>query len=151
MIDRREAILAQLMAIFAAVPGILRVGRNMEDVSAAYRPAIVMHDAAESSEQLSGRPRQSPKDLMVLSPQIYLLLGARQSVVGSEVSALRALIIPAIYNDLTLLDLIGARRGNGDIHYTGCGLDTTPGENREARLELSFDFTYVLDIRELTD
>lgn len=150
MIDRHEAILARLMEIFVTVPGVKKVARNVEDFSAADRPAIVMHDAAESDAALNNRPAKARNGMMVLSPQIFILLGARALVVGSKISELRMAVLPRILNDDQLQELTGGRAGNGDIHYTGCGLDTTAGENREARLEMSFEFTYPLLMSELT-
>lgn len=152
MIDRREAILARLMEIFSEVPGIKTAARNREDVSGgkSTRPAIIMHDGAESTSGLNNRPLRSPHDMMVLTPQIFILLGDRSSVVGTDVSQYRSTLIPIIYGDSILRNLIGGGRGAGDIHYTGCGLDTTTGETREARLEVNFEFTYTLDINELT-
>jgi len=147
--DRREEILARLRMILETVPGIKKAARNLEEISGSDRPAIVMHDAAESDAGLANRLPKSKNDMMVLSPQIYILLGARALVVGSKISELRMAVLPVILKDEQLQELTGGSRGNGDIHYTGCGLDTTSGENREARLELSFEFTYPLLMTEL--
>jgi hypothetical protein len=146
MRDVREQILSRLMTIFEEVPGILTAARNREDVSGKARPAIIMHDAAEDTSDLSNRPRRVTKDEMVLSPQIYILLGDKADVVGSKVSEFRNWLVNLVWTDSILKDLTG---GNGDIRYTGCGLDTTTGETREARLEVRFEFTYVLDAAEL--
>lgn len=147
MIDRREEILARLRIIIEDVPGVREVARNREDISAARRPAIILHDAAESSSGLNARPRFAPNDMIVLTPQIFILLGERTEVVGSKISEFRDPLIKLIYTDAILKDLVSSQ---GDIHYTGCGLDTTQGENREARLEVSFEFTYPLKMAELT-
>lgn len=148
MIDRREEILARIRVILEEVPGVKRAARNREDVSGKDRPALIMHDAVEETADFPGRPRKTfSKDVMKLLPQIYILLGDRSEVVGSKVSELRSALVPLIWQDQQLKDLVGS---NGFIRYMGCGLDTTTGETREARLELKFEFEYTLDAAELT-
>lgn len=151
MADRREQILARLEAIFGTISGVAKTGRNVEDVTGKSRPAIIMHDASESSTDLSERPpgqngRVVPKDYMILSPQIAILLGDRAEVVGTRVSAMRSALVKAIWTDSQLASFLGNK---GDIRYTGCGLETQPGETREARLLVNFEFTYFLDCAEL--
>lgn len=151
MLDRREQILARLRVIIEEVPGIRSAGRNRDDVQGRSRPAILMHDAAEDTAALSNRPSgrntKNTKDLMTLSPQLYVMLGATADLVGGLISDFRRQLIPLVWTDAQLWDLVG---GNGDIRYLGCGLDTTTGESREARLEVKFEFTYMLDCKELT-
>lgn len=152
MIDRREEILSRLLEIISDVPGVVSAVRNREAVSGDKRPAVIMHDAAEESAGLENRPRGNTKDIIVLSPQIYILMGAPATDIGTLINGMRRILIPLILADATLRDLcatpVGANRG-GDIRYSGCGLDTTTGETREARLELKFEFDYVFDLAEL--
>lgn len=146
MRDVRELILSRLDTILEEVPGVVKATRNREFVSGKSRPAIILHDAGEDTSDLSNRPRRATKEEMVLSPQIDILLGDKSDVVGSKVSEIRNWVIYLVWTDSILKDLTG---GNGDVHYTGCALDTATGETREARLSIRFEFTYILDAAEL--
>lgn len=147
MIDRREEILDRLRVIGSEVPGILDSIRNTETISGTARPVVVVHDASEDTSGLAQRnARFFPKDLIQMTPQTFILLGARRLIVGTKVNELRRQFIQLVWTDSQLKALCGT---NGDIRYTGCGLDTSEGETREARLQLNFEFTYVLDVREL--
>jgi hypothetical protein len=57
-------------------------------------------------------------------------------------------LLPLIWTDGILKNLVG---NNGDIKYTGGGLDTSTGETREAVLEVRFEFHYMLDMQELKE
>lgn len=150
-IDRREQILSRLMTIFDEMPGIVKTGRNVEDVSGRNRPAIIMHDAGEETADIANRPNGAKKNFMKLSPQIYIKLGDRKEIVGSRISEFRNSLVKSIWGDVILRDLVGiGRNKESDILYHGCGLDTSTGETREANLEIRFEFTYLLDLNELT-
>jgi len=148
MIDRREAILVRLREIIEEVPGIVRAGRNVDDVSGGVsrRPAAILHDGAEENADYEGRPRFAPKDYITMTPSVLILLGARSEVIGTRVNDIRRLMIPLIYKDATLKSLCTAA---GDIKFQSGGLDTTQGESREASYELKFEFTYLSDTREM--
>ena len=151
MRDRREDILSRLETIFTEVPGVLRSARNIEDVSggAAYRPAIIMHDAAEERVMESRRPRGATKELMSLKPQIFVLWGDRAKLVATKVNEIRRDVIRLIWTDSIIRGIIGTST-DADILYTGCGLDTFSGETREAKMQISFDFIYLLDVNDLS-
>ena len=150
--DRRELILTQLLVIAQNTPGVIKVGRNMEDVTGRSRPAIILHDAMEESPaEEPGRPRGSMKDWITMHPQLYVTLGASTADVGQELDSFRAYLIPAVLRDPTLLDLVFfVRNGGGEIRYEGCGVETAWGERREGRMELKFALRYMLDVAELT-
>jgi hypothetical protein len=147
--DRREEILARLEDIFPTITGVMKTGRNVEDVSGGinYRPAIIMHDAAEEAVEWSNRPLGTVKELMALKPMILILWGDRTKIVATRVNELRRELIKQIWTDSILREIIGHKPC--DIKYTGCGLDTFSGETREARMQLGFDFIYLLDTNEL--
>jgi len=146
--DRREAILSRIRDILPQVPGIVRAGRNVEDVSGgvAARPAAILYDGAEENADYEGRPKFSPKDYITMTPQIIILLGARSENVGTKVNDIRRLLIPLIYKDETLKSLCTTA---GNIKFQSGGLDTAQGETREARYEIKFEFTYLSDTREM--
>ena len=147
--DRRELILVRLLVILQGIPGVTLGARNRGSVSGKAQPALVMHDAVEEATEISYSREgvhYAYKALMRLSPQIYILLGNPSDVIGSDVSAMRQLLVPAIWTDPTLRGYCGS---NGDVRYIGCGLTTETGETREARLDVKFEFIYVLSASEL--
>lgn len=148
MTDRREDILSRIRDILEEVPGIVRAGRNVEDVSggASARPAAILYDGSEDNADYSGRPKFSPKDYVTMTPQIVILLGARSEAVGTRVNDIRRLLIPLVYQDATIKQLCTPA---GDITYRSGALDTSTGETREARFEIRFDITYLMDSREM--
>lgn len=150
--DRRELILDRLETIFRAIPGIVKVARNREDVSGRSRPAIILHDGGEDSADYSQRPIGTPKDFITMSPQVIVLIGSPSDEVGTDINGWRAKVLPLIMQDVTIRQLCGVvygARAGGDLRYMGCGLDTVYGETREARLDLRFEFIYPLDPAEL--
>jgi hypothetical protein len=148
--DRREEILARLEAIIAVVPGAIKTARNVEDVSggAAYRPAIILHDATEEPLEMPNRPRGATKNLVILKPQIFILWGDKARLVATKVNEVRRSLINLVWTDSILREIIGSSR-DADIKYGGCGLDTYTGESREAKMLVNFDFIYLLDAEEL--
>jgi hypothetical protein len=153
MLDRREQILQRLEYIFTTIPAVTKTARNREDVSGKSRPAILLHDAAEDVVDLGERPATATKDFVTMSPQIMVLLGAPAGDVGTQIAAFRASIIPAVLLDTQLRSLCAAQLphgGGGRVRYMGCLLDTTTGETTEARLELKFELTYLMDPAELS-
>lgn len=148
MTDRREAILVRLREILEETPGIVRVGRNVDDVSGGVsrRPAALLYDGAEENADYEGQARFCPKDYITMTPQIVINLGARSETVGTRVNDIRRLLIPLVYKDATLKSLCTAA---GNIKFRNGGLDTAQGESREARYELTFEFTYLSDTREM--
>ncbi len=128
----------------------MKIGRNVEDVSGGQgsRPAIIMHDAAEEAFEMSGRPKGARKELVSLKPQIFILWGDRANLVATRVNEIRRTLIKLIWTDETLAGLCGNSK-DADIRYSGCGLDTFSGETREAKMQINFDFIYLLDTNEL--
>ena len=76
-----------------------------------------------------------------MTPEIYLLLGAKPENVGTEINALRATFIKSVLTDAGLLLIVGT---NGDIRYEGCATSLARGRNMEGEMGISFSFAYTL-------
>ena len=147
MADKREQLLSRLLVVAQSIPGIASAFRNKDEISDKARPAIVILDADETADDAdpSHRPARSPRRV-AMTPEIYLLLGAKPEHVGPEINALRAKFIKAVLTDSELLALVGS---NGDIRYEGCATSLARGRNMEGEMGISFSFSYVLRPEEL--
>lgn len=150
MRDRREEILDRLEFLISQVPGVMKWGRNIEDVSGGinYRPAIILHDGTEEGLEWANKPRGSIAELMSLKPEIIILWGDKAALVATKVNELRRNLIHLIWTDSELRGMLGASQ-DCDIHLSGSGLETYQGESREARMLISFEFIYLLAAKEL--
>ena len=145
--DRREAILARLQEVLGGVEGILAVGRNVADVPGIRRPAILQHDGREEFFDAPPRQRQSVLQLMALTPVVTINAGADGPNIGTLLNLLRARVLPAVITDGVLHDLLGT---NGRLHLASCERLQAGPESKEGRMELTFVFTYVLSLTELS-
>lgn len=152
MIDRREAILAQLLAIATAVPGVTTAARNRLSPSDQETPSIIIYDGDENiveGDDEAGstrRPPDKPRRLIMV-PLIEVLLGDATATAGSSINAIRVALLAAILTDATLASLT-QDQGRG-IHYHGCTFGAGLGRSLEANMVLNFSFTYPLRAQEL--
>lgn len=142
MADKREQLLSRLLVVAQGLPGIAGAFRNKDEISDKARPAIVILDSDEAADDADppNRPSRSPRRV-AMTPEIYLLLGAKPENVGTEINAFRARFIKAVLGDAELLAIVGT---NGDIRYEGCATSLARGRNMEGEMGISFSFTYVL-------
>ncbi|MBR0687347.1 hypothetical protein JQ594_15555 [Bradyrhizobium manausense] len=156
--DRREAILAQLLAIATAAPGVRTAARNRDAPSDEESPAIIIYDGDEQvleSSDVPGniqKPATKPR-IIPMSPTIEVMLGGKPEEVGTKINDLRVYLLKTIIQDETLASLVVSdvasppmARG---IHYLGCSMGSNLGRSLQANLVLNFAFTYVLNILEL--
>lgn len=149
MTDRREAILAQLLAIARAVPGVNLAARNKLSPNDTDLPAIIIYDGDEVSSDADPdgtRPANAPRRI-TMQPAIEIAFGDHPEDIGTSINVMRAALIKAICTDTTLIGLALDRNG---IRYLGCvsggaGL----GRSQEATMLLNFAFTYALRPDEL--
>jgi hypothetical protein len=149
MTDRRELILARLLGIAQALPGTAAAFRNKDEISDRQRPCIVILDADEAADDadppgLARRPNAPRR--VGMTPEIYLMLGAKPEDVGTVINGFRAAFIKAVLMDSELASIVG---NNGDIRYEGCATGLARGRNMEAEMGLSFTFSYILRPDEL--
>ena len=147
MTDRREMILTRLLEIAVGVEGIVAAFRNRDEISEKQRPAIVILDADEAADDAdpNSRPSRAPRRV-AMTPEIYILLGAKPEDLGTAINTRRARFVKAVLGDAQLSLIVGS---NGDIRYEGCATALARGRSMEGEMGVSFSFTYVLRPEEL--
>ena len=141
--DKRELILARLIEVAASVTGVVTVTRNSDEISEHKRPAIAVFDSDESADEAAERqdhPGSAP-NLVVMTPEVLILLGAAPESVGSALNDLRAKLLKAVLTDSHLIELAGA---NGRVRYAGCSTHLGHGRSMEGSMGVQFTFAYVL-------
>lgn len=153
MPDRRKLILDRLEDLLGSIDGLPAsvVIRNRPAMDTEDRPCMVLLDGGETVHQnFEGRAgrvyARNSSSVMMLEPEIYALLEAREASRAGEFADLftqyRNAIIYAILNDADLANLTGA---NGDIAYRGHQTDMRSGSAMQGEMRLDFRFYYVLD------
>lgn len=144
--DRREAILERLKAVMESVDGIKHSFRNQITIPETRRPAALVLDADEVADESFSpnlnRAAALAPILAIMTPEIFLLLGAKAEDVGPALNTLRIKTIKAVLTDETLVNLCK----DGDIRYLGfaTGLSAQPGRSMEAEAGLQFAFRYMV-------
>ena len=150
MPDLREQIMARLLEVAASVPGVQTAARNRGGISEGGRPAIVVLDADEAVDDEfidPGRPARGPQ-IVMMTPEVFVLVGRRAADIGAELNAFRRRIIRRVLTDAPLIDLVGP---NGSIRYLGCGTQLAVGRTMEGEMAVSFAFRYALRPTDLED
>lgn len=147
MIDKRELILARLLAIANNVAGVKKAWRHKGRLSETARPAIVILDADEAAE-ITDPPSHSPRAprRVVMTPEIYLMLSGQPGEVGTDINLFRANFLHDVLTDADLRDIVGT---NGDIRYQGCATGLAEGRSLEAEMGVSISFLYILKPEDL--
>jgi hypothetical protein len=141
--DKRELLLQRLVDIASDLPGIATVTRNQDEISEHKRPAIAVFDSDETADEAAERqdhPGRAP-NLVVMTPEVLILLGAAPESVGTALNEVRAALIRAVLTDAELIALAGP---NGRIRYAGCSTHLGHGRTMEASMGVQFTFAYVL-------
>lgn len=110
MSDVREANLARMLALINVIDGFKTIARNVDVFNDDELPAISLIDGDEARIDQSPSLRSSMRpnapllpQLMEMGPVILIASGARNPEdLGSDLSKLRARVIPAILTDATL-------------------------------------------------
>lgn len=142
MTDKREQILVRLLEIASTIQGVTTAVRNKDEITDKMRPAIIILDADENAADSdpNGRSARSPR-FVTMTPEVYIILGAKPENVGTEINVLRARWLKAVLSDTSLSAIVGS---NGDVRYEGCATSLARGRNMEGELGVSISFTYVL-------
>jgi hypothetical protein len=141
--DKREAILARLVAIADGLAGIKSAVRNQDEVPERARPAIVVFDGDETADEAAqerGRGGQAP-NIVEMSPDTLILLGGTPEGVGTALNTIRAKLVNAVLTDADLASLTGT---NGRVRYLGCSTHLGHGRSMEGAMSVQFAFAYVL-------
>ena len=141
--DKREQILARLVTVAEGLPGVSTVTRNSDEISEHKRPAIAIFDADETADERAeqqGHLGQAP-NLIEMTPEVLILLGAAPETVGTALNELRAQLVKAVLTDQAMIELAGP---NGRVRYTGCTTHLGHGRSMEAAMGIQFSVAYVL-------
>lgn len=147
MDDKRELILARLLVVLETAVGAAE--RNKSTVSETQRPIGLLFDSDEEAEDSDpkDRPPTSPRRVL-MTPEIYVLMGAKTADIGATMNAMRATVIKAILTDAGLSSVVGVRTG-GYISYDGCMTTLAQGRQRDANMSIGFTFRYILQPADL--
>lgn len=142
--DRREQVIARLLAIAAGVPGIAVALRNVDTLSERQRPGIIIFDGDEAVDLPP--PGRSGPHLVTMTPEIALALGDKAEAVGTSLNTYRAAFLKAVLTDATLRGIVGP---NGRILYAGCASAFARGRTMEGEMGISLSIEYPLNPAEL--
>jgi hypothetical protein len=148
MTDKREAILQRLVEIAAGIDGVVTAVRNQDEISEHARPAIAVFDADEAADEQAwqhGHPGRAP-NIVEMTPDVVILLGALPERVGTALNELRAALVKTVLTDAQLIALVGS---NGRTRYAGCSTHLRHGRSIEGAMAVQFAFAYVLRPSEL--
>jgi hypothetical protein len=143
--DKREAILARLLAIGVELYGAKFAYRNEIDIpeGRSGETRFVLMDSDENAvDPLTlgkGRPPNGVQ-IVGMTPEIYLLMQGKSADIGTDMNTERRKVLKAILNDATLSGLCH----NGDIRYEGYASGLSAGREMNTDCGLSFTFVYAL-------
>jgi hypothetical protein len=156
--DRREAILAQLLAIATAVPGVVTAARNRLSPTDQESPSIIIYDGDEQVSEETDRPGEIKRPankprIVYMMPTVEVSLGDTAADAGTSINAIRTYLFKAVIQDATLAslvvsDLTSPPMARG-IHYLGCTFGAGLGRSLQANMVLQFAFTYILSLNDL--
>ena len=114
----------------AGVPGVVMAVRNQDEISEHARPAIAVFDADETADERAERQDHAGRapNIVEMTPEVMILLGALPERVGSALNELRAQLVKAVLTDPQLIALTGS---NGRIRYAGCSTHLRHGRTME--------------------
>jgi hypothetical protein len=141
--DKREAILVRLCDVAAGIPSVRTVVRNQDELSEHARPAIAVFDGDEAADERFDQPAHSGRapNLIEMTPEMLILLGALPERIGTAINELRAKLAKAVLLDAQLAALVGP---NGRVRYVGCSTHLGQGRSMEGSMGVQFAFAYVL-------
>lgn len=145
MADPREAILARLLAVAAAITGVVATARNESEFGELRRPSMTVlegDEQADDGDPVRQRPTNAPRRV-TMTPQIIIAVGGPSETVGATINGLRAALIKAVLADTTLQNLCASGRGAG-LWYEGSSTELGRGRTMEAEMTVAFSFQYIL-------
>jgi hypothetical protein len=152
--DTREAILVRLEEILGTLPGLNGAFRNQVDFPNEALPVAYLLDGSEelTMEVPPNKTVLMPPAIFALRPEIYVVLARRDTSanttvkgvydpIGPAVSAYRMLILDAVRTDQPLISLLTTE---GQITFLGSQTDMQGGATVWGRLQMLFEFRYLL-------
>jgi hypothetical protein len=115
----------------------------------AQLPCVILLDGKEvpklrtTGHNVNGR---APATTMTLLPQVFIILMPRENGtnegVGEELSAFRIKILDKLFNDQSLIALMG---DNGELEYQGYDTDLQTGSAIEGQMRLDVALSYTFN------
>lgn len=140
--DKRELILARLLEVAQTVVEPNCAFRNQLDIPETRRPAIVILDADEQTDDSAfGRKRPCNGPLIVAAaPEIFILAESKPANIGAVLNGLRRRFLKAVLHDESLVALCT----DGDIRYEGFTTGLAVGRSMEGECGVNLTFRYTL-------
>lgn len=140
MADLRETILARLLVVAKAIPGVETCERNLDDIGDAALPAIILFDGdEEASENMKARGL-APNTVEML-PSFEIHYGDVPENVGTTANEWRAKLIKAILSDAALATSCG-NIPNAGARYVRTTTGLSAGRNAIAKQTVAFGIHY---------
>lgn len=146
MVDTREDILAQLLVIVAAIPGIQSAQRNNIDITEDQLPAAIVFDGDEETNADSDLTKASTMPMLSSMHPEIVIAEKSDGQVGTDLAVLRRELIRRVLTDDVLNQQLVRTRGsgNGTIRYLGCQSDCGWMRSLHGALRAQFLFKYAL-------
>ena len=139
-VDVREDILARLLVVVAAIPGMKSFHRNNVDITEDQLPAAIVFDGDETTVAGNDGSRPSNRPLLVeMTPEI--VIAEQSGEVGSDLTTLRRELIKRVLLDTELNAMTGS---NGKISYASCQTDVGWMRSLHGALRAQFVIKYPL-------
>lgn len=143
MTDKREQILEKIKTVLADIEGVQFVGRNLDQLPADKRPALLILDGDEEGlRDADGRNRGAGSPNRVkLKPEIYITMDSRKPQnkdLGRDLNLLRGKVIKALVFNVELTGLCE------NVFYAGAVSDLAKGREMLGQMGLAIEFTYFL-------
>lgn len=146
--DRRESILARVLALSLTISGISNAYRNKPEVNEDDLDIIVITDGDETDDERDpdgARPTNAPRRI-AMHPSIEIIASGAPEDIGTKINRYRAAMIKAVCRDATLIGYTNDKMG---IRYLGCVTGAGLGSTMAAHMVLNFAFSYRLAPDEL--
>lgn len=147
-IDRREAVLAALLAIANTIQGVVAAGRNITDFKSLSRPAIFINDGAEDIVSQPEGVSESSILEMEMTPEFQIRIGGNPAQIGTMANRILARFRYRVVTSSVIRDIIGT---NGKIFIQGASLVGPTPESQEVRLDSGFLIRYYWRAQDVAD
>lgn len=141
--DRREAILARLLVVAAAVDTSFEARRNESSLPDNQKYVVLLDGDEHAIGELPGRRADNdpPPQIVEMTPEVQFRLAGKAKDVGAALNLLRINLIAAVLKDPTLLSHTVKQRS---IRYAGSATATERGRSMEGGIGVAFTFAYLL-------
>lgn len=147
-IDRREAILAELLTIANSIPGVLAAGRNVTDFQSLSRPSIIINDGPEDIFSQPDGVSETLIACMEMTPGIEIRVGGAPTQIGPIANKIMARLRYRVVTSSAIKDIIGT---NGKIFIQGASLVGPTPDSKEVRLDTGFAIRYYWRAEDVAD